>query len=202
MVGTSESHKISKSLDCLSIEKKERKKERFINFFGLAPIDGGANASTFFFLKRETLEIIWLANDRPLCIHTFTPPTHFMLFDSLFFCKSGTIAHGHAPPPPCANTPVWGNASGVVGRGRSNKSSGESSSLWRWLWQMLLLLQVCKLATLFRLLWHLSRTVPQSRPRPSYAFTWWFLFSFYLGAPRTTMWFWRSRERFSMEELR
>ncbi|CAM6017014.1 unnamed protein product [Sphagnum balticum] len=67
---------------------------------------------------------------------------------------------------------------------------------------MLLLLQVCKLATLLRLLWHLSRTVPQSRPRPSSAFTWWFLFSFYLGAPRTTMWFWRSRERFSMEELR
>jgi hypothetical protein len=72
----------------------------------LAPIGGGANASTFFFLKRETLEIIWLANDRPLCIHTFTPPTHFMLFDSLFFCKSGTIAHGHDPPP--APTPQSG----------------------------------------------------------------------------------------------
>ncbi len=105
-------------------------------------------------------------------------------------------------PPPCANTRVSGNAVGVVGRGRSSKSAGESSSLWRWLWQMLLLLQVCKLATLLRLLWHLSRTVPQSHPCPSSAFTWWFLFSFYLGAPRTTMWFWRSRERFSMEELR
>jgi hypothetical protein len=162
----------------------------------------GADASTFFFLKRETLEIIWLANDRPLCIHTRSHLQRTLCFLLLSSSANLGRSHTHTTPTPCANTRVSGNAVGVVGRGRSSKSAGESSSLWRWLWQMLLLLQVCKLATLLRLLWHLSRTVPQSRPCPSSAFTWWFLFSFYLGAPRTTMWFWRSRERFSMEELR
>jgi hypothetical protein len=61
MVGTSESHKISKSLDCLSqLKRKKKKKERRKDFkrkLVWLQLVGGANPSSFFFLKRKTLKI-------------------------------------------------------------------------------------------------------------------------------------------------